>query len=231
MPTIVLLMPKTTMILKRVLSDIVFWCIANAVVAAAAGDVDRFMRDPRGSTLLIVLNILWLVPLVGDTYVRPAQIKVRGEERWYYLTMGVLLLEFSTCVYEFSRFRIAEPIQPTVAVLSGLAVIGGFTVSILAWLSIRRYSAPRFQIVEGHQLVDNGLYRFIRHPICLSFFLIALGITILLESISGLLVLVIIVTPTWLSMIRREEVFLRAHFGVAYETYKRRTKRLVPFVY
>lgn len=85
---------------------------------------------------------------------------------------------------------------------------------------------PRIMI--GQQLVTEGPYRWIRHPIYTAFLLI-LGSPLL---ISGNLV----VGLSWLGMtamdirgsVDYEEAALRDHFGTAYQEYKNRTGALLP---
>ena len=219
------------MIIKRLLSDILYWAAANALLLLAAKDTANFLHDPKGKLLLGMLNIVWLVPVVGDVYVRRDKIKVCAKEYCYYLTMGVLLIELVGSVYEYTHLRIENNITRIETTVGLIAICAGFLISTVGWLSIRRYAAPRFQIIEGHKVVDRGLYRFIRHPIWLSFFLIASGVPILLRSAAGLLILIIIVTPAWLYVIKKEEEFLLSMLGDEYRSYIGRTKRLIPFVY
>ena len=218
------------MILKRLVFDIIFWVTANITVLLAAQDMNSFLHDPGGQVLLTVLNILWFIPIVGDAYVPQGKIKVSAMEHLYYLTMSVLLLEFIGSAYEYTHFRIGN-ITPPETVIGLAAICVGFLISLSGWLSIRRYSAPRFQIIEDHKVISNGLYRFIRHPICLSFFLIALGVPIFLRSAAGLVILVLIVRPAWIHVLKAEEKFLLSQLGDEYKVYLGRTKRLIPFVY
>ena len=218
------------MILKRLVFDIIFWISANTTVLLAAKDKNYYLHDPIGQVVLGVLNILWLIPIVGDAYVPRGKIKVSTQEHFYYLTMSVLLLEFIGSVYEYTHFRIGN-IMPLETAVGLAAICLGFLISLSGWLSIRRYSAPRFQIIEGHRVISSGLYRFIRHPICLSFFLIALGVPVFLRSATGLVILVLIVTPAWIHVIKAEEKFLLSQLGDDYKVYLGRTKRFIPFVY
>lgn len=219
------------MLLKRLLLDTLQWLLANALVLFAVKDMSAFLSDRKGATLLIVLNILWLVPVVGNLYVPREKIRASAKEYCYYLWMAVLLVEVIACAYEYTHFRFEGKIT-SYEVVSGLTLIClGFLVSLVGWLSIRRYSAPEFQIIEGHKVIDEGLYRYIRHPIYTGFFLIASGLPLFLRSISGLLALILIVTPAWMYVIGQEEKFLVSELGDDYVAYMGKTKRLIPFVY
>lgn len=219
------------MIIKRVVSDILFWLFANVVVIAAAKDVNGLLSDRRGLLLFAVLNILWLVPIIGDVYVPPQEIKTCEKEYLHYLTMGLLLLEFGTVAYEYTHFGRTNKIALS-ETISALITIGlGFLISSVAWLSIKRYSATRFQTIKGHKVIRSGLYSVIRHPIWLSFFLIAGGLAVLFRSALGMTVLIVVVAPLWIYVIKEEEDFLVSKLGNDYVTYARQTKKLIPFIY
>ena len=91
-------------------------------------------------------------------------------------------------------------------------------------------STSRLQIVEGQQLVKDGLYKHIRHPLYLGEILRNFGIVSIFSSGYGVL-LVIVGTVFLLLRIKLEEEMLIEAFGPDYEDYKRKTKRLVPYIY
>ncbi|HYR96165.1 MAG TPA: isoprenylcysteine carboxylmethyltransferase family protein [Candidatus Binatus sp.] len=93
----------------------------------------------------------------------------------------------------------------------------------------RRFSAL-VAIQEGHELVTNGLYRFIRHPSYLGALLGYTGWVLVFRSGLGLLLLVPMV---WLIVVRMdaEERLLASEFGGNYADYRKRTWRLLPGVY
>lgn len=206
------------------------WLFANLVVWLAAGGTS-FVQNPRGAVLAVTLNVLWIVPIIGSVYVPETSIKERSKTHCYQLWMAVLLLEIATSTAEFTRLRIDSPVFGWSAAAGVVLTALGFLVSLAAWLSIRRYSAPEFQVLIDHKLVDWGLYRHIRHPIYLGFFLIGIGVPVLVESLAGSIVFVAVVVPAWTYVMAEEERFLVDEFGSDYERYLARTKRLLPLIY
>jgi protein-S-isoprenylcysteine O-methyltransferase Ste14 len=85
-------------------------------------------------------------------------------------------------------------------------------------------------IQPGHQLVTTGVYRRIRHPSYLGLLVAALGWALVFRSAAGVLLAVLLVVPV-VRRIGAEERLLQAHFGAAYASYRRRTWRLVPYLY
>ena len=113
--------------------------------------------------------------------------------------------------------------------LIGLAfvIIGGF-LRTKARLELKKkagfdslVSTTRLQIVEGHQLVKDGLNKHLRHPVYLG--------EILRNCMHALFIRV--GTIFLLFRINAEEKMLVEAFGSDYEDYKRETKRLVPNIY
>ena len=91
-------------------------------------------------------------------------------------------------------------------------------------------SSSRLQIVEGQRLVTDGVYSHVRHPLYLGEISRNLGFTLILSSLYGFVV--VLVGSLFLPFrIQIEERMLLEEFGREYEEYKRRTKKLIPYIY
>jgi len=88
----------------------------------------------------------------------------------------------------------------------------------------------RLQVVENHQLVKNGLYKHIRHPIYLGETVRNFGLVLIFSSIYGTL-FIVVATIFLLFRIRIEEKMLIEAFGEEYKKYQEKTKRIIPFIY
>lgn len=88
----------------------------------------------------------------------------------------------------------------------------------------------KLQIVEDHKLVEDGLYKHVRHPIYLGETVRNLGIVLLFSSIYGL-VLIAAATVFLLFRMQKEEKMLTERFGKEYQEYQRKTKRIIPYIY
>ena len=117
-----------------------------------------------------------------------------------------------------------------------LLVIGGYLRN-KARFALRRKAGfgslaatARLQIVENHQLVKDGVYKHIRHPLYLGETLRNLGIVTVFSSVYGVL-LIAVATGFLFFRIRNEERMLVERFGEEYKEYQRTTKRIVPYIY
>ena len=121
--------------------------------------------------------------------------------------------------------------QPFWLVVGAAFVAGGLWIRRSAMATLAAYFTYQVEIKADHRLVEEGLYRRIRHPGYLGQLLVFLGIGLALAnwlSIVGLLVPVIF-GFAW--RIRVEEAALRAEFGERFDAYCRRTRPLIPWVY
>jgi protein-S-isoprenylcysteine O-methyltransferase Ste14 len=82
---------------------------------------------------------------------------------------------------------------------------------------------------QGHELVQAGPYRFVRHPFYTGILLMILGSVIgagRLQSWLGFL----IVCVGFLIKLKQEESLMLRHFPDEYPAYRTRVKALVPFL-
>ncbi|HEU4627937.1 MAG TPA: isoprenylcysteine carboxylmethyltransferase family protein [Steroidobacteraceae bacterium] len=103
----------------------------------------------------------------------------------------------------------------------------------LRWYAIfylGRYFTVDVRVAEHQHVVDTGPYRLIRHPSYTGAFMQFLGLALCIANAYAILLLVPIVL-VFLYRMRVEESALERGLGEAYASYRRRTKRLIPFVY
>jgi protein-S-isoprenylcysteine O-methyltransferase Ste14 len=94
----------------------------------------------------------------------------------------------------------------------------------------RRFSGL-VAIQEGHELETGGLYGVIRHPSYLGLLLGFFGWVLVFRSVIGVLIISLLVLPLVVVRMNSEEALLESEFGERYPDYRRRTWRLLPFIY
>jgi len=80
------------------------------------------------------------------------------------------------------------------------------------------------------QLVSDGVYRFIRHPLYSSLFLLNWGVFYKIPSLIGL-ILAVCATGFLIATAKADEGECIQVFGNAYIAYMNRTKMFIPFVF
>ncbi len=104
-----------------------------------------------------------------------------------------------------------------------------YAAAILLWASttLGRFLVPQAVVVEDHYLVTHGPYRFLRHPAYSGDLALWLGAAFGTMNVVLLAVWPVSALGTHFQA-RQEDALLASKFGAVYETYARRTGRLVP---
>jgi len=108
-----------------------------------------------------------------------------------------------------------------------LLTVGGVALACRARYLLGRNWSSEVQIKQGHELVQAGPYRYVRHPIYTGLLLAFLGTALKVGDWRGLLAVAIVLASFWYKL-RHEERWLLEHFGTPYADYMQRTRALVP---
>jgi protein-S-isoprenylcysteine O-methyltransferase Ste14 len=84
-------------------------------------------------------------------------------------------------------------------------------------------------IKQDHQLIVNGPYALVRHPIYTGLITGSLGSAIALAQVRGLIAFALVSLVLW-AKLRTEEEWMRGQFGASYDVYSSRVAALVPFI-
>lgn len=112
--------------------------------------------------------------------------------------------------------------------------IGVALFALALWLLWRSHAdlarnwSPKLELMEGHALVTNGVFRHIRHPMYAAHWLWGVAQVFLLQNwVAGFSMLVCLI-PMYLYRVRVEEQMMLDHFGEEYRSYMDRTGGLIP---
>ncbi len=187
-------------------------------------------------------NIIFLVFLIASIAVRVPHDKVRQvikvTESRQTLTEKILLL---LMVIGMAMLPVLSftPVLSFADFIPGPAAIAAGSAAALAslWLFYRSHKdlgrnwSPTLEIREGHALVSDGVYRYVRHPMYTSIFLMALAQLLLLANWVAAPALLVAFTFMFSSRLGTEEKMMLDRFGADYEAYRLRTKRLLPGIW
>jgi protein-S-isoprenylcysteine O-methyltransferase Ste14 len=109
-------------------------------------------------------------------------------------------------------------------------MLAGLVTAIWAHFSLGSNWSAAITFKEGHELIERGPYRFVRHPMYTGMLLMVLGTAIAVGRISALVAVTVFFFTVW-QKLRQEEALLMKRFPEAYQRYMSRTKVLVPFLF
>jgi protein-S-isoprenylcysteine O-methyltransferase len=115
--------------------------------------------------------------------------------------------------------------------LGCLFIAFGVIIRLIAVTTLKKQFTVKVSIIEGHKIVETGIYKVIRHPAYLGYLAVMIGIGLVLGNWVGLTALVVLPFLGILYRIHVEESVLLGYFGSAYQEYANRTKRLLPRIW
>jgi len=124
--------------------------------------------------------------------------------------------------------------QKPLIILQTLGIIltlGGLLIRFAARRVLGKSYSVHVETSQKHELVTSGIFSIIRHPAYLGLLCLFLGIPLCMGSWGGLVIALLTGLPALIYRIFVEEKFLQEWFGEAYETYRKNTWRLIPYLW
>lgn len=190
------------------------------------------------AALYAVIVCWWIFGLTFWLRKRPP--RARETKRDWTSVSGLLLQAAGYfCVWAFPlQRRHFLPVRPWPPVAEwGMALLTVAMAVASTWLvnaAARRLGkqwALAARLVEGHTLIQDGPYRFVRNPIYTGMFGMLVATGLAAGQWVPLLVAIVLFVPGTYIRVRSEERLLREAFGAEFEAYARRVPALIPGVY
>ncbi len=112
--------------------------------------------------------------------------------------------------------------------MGSLLLVAGLLLRVYAIITLKRYFSVDLAIQPGHQLIQHGPYRMVRHPSYTGAILCFIGLALSLGYWATAIMIVIPVVSAYFWRISREERILADAFGMVYQEYRNCTYCLVP---
>jgi protein-S-isoprenylcysteine O-methyltransferase Ste14 len=109
-------------------------------------------------------------------------------------------------------------------------IVAGLAFTVWARRRLGRNWSGTVQVKQNHQLIRDGPYRFVRHPIYTGLIVAFLGSALVIGDWFALLAVLIAFGSFWRKLML-EERFMWETFGSVYEEYRARTAALIPFLF
>jgi protein-S-isoprenylcysteine O-methyltransferase Ste14 len=189
-----------------------------------------------------IAALVWFAGLVGWYIIRrPFERGARkmgvskslldGRE-WVLLAIALSGLFLIPAAYVLTGFpaSLDRAFIPAIAWLGLLPLCGALWLFRRSHVDLGRNWSVTLKVREDHVLIKTGVYRFVRHPMYSSFFLLGLAQMLLLPNwlagASGLIGAGIL----FAFRVLREERMMLECFGDEYRSYMALTKRIIPWI-
>ena len=153
----------------------------------------------------------------------------RRQDRGSFLLIYAGVVVYFIIAFSLSSSGVGE-LPSSVFYLGILIMVLGIVIRQWAIAVLGRFFSRTVAVQEKQTVVENGPYRYVRHPWYTGALIFFVGFGLALQSWGAILALVPIFAVVYGYRMHVEEQVLISEFGEAYVSYSRRTKRLIPYV-
>jgi protein-S-isoprenylcysteine O-methyltransferase Ste14 len=110
-------------------------------------------------------------------------------------------------------------------------MLTGLAFRVAAVKTLRQYYTRTLKVSSDQKIINTGLYKYVRHPGYLGVLMVWVGAGISSDNYLALSIITVLNVSVYHFRMNAEEEMLNSAFGDEYTNYKKRTFRLIPFVY
>lgn len=179
------------------------------------------------------IKLLFVLLMIVAAIWRLWDFRKRGSERgstsmmWSFNALVALgTAVFAGTIIEF--FLVPRLFNPAVALLGVVLLVMAGVIRMSAIRTLGKFWSLHIEIRAQHSLVQEGLYRYVRHPAYLSFVLEMIAIPLMGNAWWSLGLAIVAYVPLLLWRLRCEEAALVDRFGDTYRAYQQQVGAIVP---
>jgi len=187
------------------------------------------------SLLLNIISGCWLVFVatwvIGALSTKRTVYRETRAQRlryWVWLVIACFLLLYGRRLPYPLNLRIVPAMAPPACAAAVLCIIG-LAFAFWARVTLGRNWSGVVTLKEGHELVERGPYRFVRHPIYTGILTMFFATALALGHVAGFAATLLMFASFWIKLCVEEQLMLQ-QFPHRYAVYGRRVKRIIPFV-
>jgi protein-S-isoprenylcysteine O-methyltransferase Ste14 len=143
-----------------------------------------------------------------------------------FIFLLVALLVLQPVFLSFLSYRTDATWGRIVQSLGAFLILAALVLHIWSRVHLRHYYAERVEVQPGHQVIDTGPYKLMRHPVITSFFGIATGLFLINPALTTLATLLYTIWDFTRDARQEEDLLTRTLPG--YADYALRTPRFLP---
>ncbi|MFZ0442191.1 MAG: isoprenylcysteine carboxylmethyltransferase family protein [Methanobacterium sp.] len=196
-------------------------------------DLSSFFPTNTEATIFQLVITIWLLSEIIGTAIIPRirrggsviERKDRFSGLYIFATIFIALI----LSFYFAGAHIAM-LPGWVFSLGILLIILGIILRQLSMAILGKYFSGVVGIQKDQKVIEKGPYKYVRHPSYTGALMIFIGLGLALQSGAAVLTLIVLFIIAYGFRMYVEEKALISELGEPYLDYKKRTKRLIPYV-
>lgn len=114
--------------------------------------------------------------------------------------------------------------------IGSICIVTGVFLRVYSVLTLGKFFTLSVQVTSKQKIIQTGPYKYVRHPAYSGSILSLIGIAFSFRDIIGIILTIAIITIIYRYRIKVEEKMLEKTFPDSYKEYKKRTKKIIPFI-
>ena len=180
----------------------------------------------RGCWLAFVA--IWVIAAVSTKPTVYRETRAQRLRYWVWLVSAYFLLLYGPRLPYPLNLRIVPHVTPTALAAAALCLIG-LAFAVWARVTLGRNWSGVVTLKEGHELIERGPYRFVRHPIYTGILTMFFATALALGHLAGFAATLLMFASFWIKL-RDEEKLMLQQFPGQYTAYRQHTRRIIPFM-
>ncbi len=176
----------------------------------------------------LVFAAIWLLAAISTKRTVYRESHSQRLRYWTLFVVACLLLINGWQLPSPLNLRIIPRVAP-VAWIAAVLCIAGLLVALWARMILGRNWSGMVTLKEGHELVERGPYRFVRHPIYTGMLAMFFATALVQRHLAGFVGVLLMFVSFWIKLGFEESLMLQ-QFPERYAGYQQRTKRIIPFL-
>ncbi len=189
----------------------------------------------------ISIYVLYLltnhVIALADAFIRPLTKEKNPSKIYDFLILLMFLLSpFFLIAAFYENKLLISSILPywdniIVSYLGFVIYLSAGILVIVARVKLGKFGSGELITEEGHKLYTEGVYKYLRNPMYSGALIAVIGFGLVFRTILTLLIISILYFILFKMRIDEEERLLYEVFGEEFTNYKKKSKRIIPFIY
>jgi len=117
-----------------------------------------------------------------------------------------------------------------ITIIGVLIALVGLSIRYVSLRALGSHFSGYVEVKENHELIKNGIYKYIRHPAYLGILIYYLGLPLVLNAYYSEIIGFILLSFAFYWRIKEEEKLLIGKFGEEYRNYMKQSGAILPKV-
>lgn len=193
--------------------------------------MDIFFQLKLTYVIFYVITALW----IGEFLIFPSSYESEDfSEKKSFIKILISIVSSIALTIALSYFRIfyLESAFGTIMHYSGIALYAaGIGLRYSGVVYLGRYFTRDVQVSKDLELVSEGPYSILRHPLYLGLFLLSIGVSLFFRNPASLVFTILFVGKHINRRMVMEERIMEDTLGDKYRDWKRSRYRFIPYIY